>query len=102
MSRSSPQTGSRTRDGLLPGDGGAVTDAFGMYCGDLKVGFKNADSVLPAEARLPYVLPMPKNVPTAKELKLRAPGEWGAERARYVRRSRTFANNARARTGRCI
>ena len=29
-----------------------------------------------------YVLPMPKNVPTAKELTLRAPAEWGAEHAR--------------------
>ena len=60
-----------------------VTDAFGMYCGDLKVGFKNTPiQYFPLKHAFLYLLPMPKNVPTAKELKLRAPGEWDAEHAR--------------------
>jgi hypothetical protein len=60
-----------------------VTDAFGMYCGDLKVGFKSTPiQYFPLKHAFLYVLPMPKNVPTARELKLRAPGEWDAEMAR--------------------
>jgi hypothetical protein len=60
-----------------------VTDAFDMYCGDLKVGFKSTPiQYFPLKHAFLYVLPMPKNVPTARELKLRAPGEWDAEMAR--------------------
>jgi hypothetical protein len=60
-----------------------ITDAFGMYCGDLKVGFKSTPiQYFPLKHAFLYVLPMPKNVPTAKELKMRAPGEWEAEMSR--------------------
>lgn len=60
-----------------------ITDAFGMYCGDLKVGFKRTPiQYFPLKHAFLYLLPMPKNVPTARELKLRVPGEWDAEIAR--------------------
>jgi hypothetical protein len=60
-----------------------ITDAFGMYCGDVRVGFKNTPiQYFPLKHAFLYVLPMPKNVPTARELKLRVPGEWNAEIAR--------------------
>jgi hypothetical protein len=60
-----------------------ITDAFGMYCGDLEVGFKSTPiQYFPLKHAFLYLLPMPKNVPTARELKLRAPGEWDAEMAR--------------------
>jgi hypothetical protein len=57
-----------------------VTDAFGMYCGEITVGVKRTPiQYFPLKHAFLYLLPMPKNVPTARELKLRAPGEWDAE-----------------------
>lgn len=57
-----------------------ITDAFGMYCGDIKVGFKSTPAqYFPIKHAFLYLLPMPKNVPTARELKSRVPGDWDAE-----------------------
>ena len=60
-----------------------VTDAFAMYCGDIAVAVKHTPiEYFPLKQALVYIAPMPKNVPTARELKLRVAGDWDAEMSR--------------------
>jgi hypothetical protein len=60
-----------------------VTDAFAMYCGDIEARVRRTPiQYFPLKHALLYLLPMPKNVPTARELKSRVPGEWDAEMER--------------------
>jgi hypothetical protein len=57
-----------------------ITDAFGMYCGDITVAVKHTPiEYFPLKHAFLYLIPMPKNVPTARELKLRVPGDWDVE-----------------------
>lgn len=57
-----------------------ITDAFGLYCGDIKSGLKRTPiQYFPLKHAFVYLLPMPKNVPTARELKSRVPGDWDVE-----------------------
>jgi hypothetical protein len=60
-----------------------VTDAFEMYCGEIKVSVKHTPiEYFPLKHAFLYVLPIPKNVPTARELQSRVPGEWDDEVSR--------------------
>ena len=60
-----------------------LTDAFGMYCGDIAARMRHTPiRYFPLKHAFLYLLPMPKNVPTARELKLRVPGEWESEMER--------------------
>jgi hypothetical protein len=75
-----------------------ITDAFGMYCGDIPVGFKRTPiQYFPIKHAFLYLLPMPKNVPTARELKSRVPGEWDFEMERLRKAISQFADQ-RTRT----
>src|SRR5687767_11085667 len=75
-----------------------ITDAFGMYCGDISVGFKRTPiQYFPIKHACLYLLPMPKNVPTARELKSRVPGEWDSEMERLSKAIAQFADR-RTRT----
>ena len=68
-----------------------VTDAFAMYCGDLPVAVKHTPiEYFPLKHAFLYVVPMPKNVPTARELKLRVAGNWEAEVSRLRQAIRQF------------
>ena len=59
-----------------------VTDALAMYLGELQAGTKHTPLCYPPLKQLfIYLLPIPKNVPTARELKTRVAGEWGDELA---------------------
>jgi hypothetical protein len=60
-----------------------VTDAFAMYCGDLAVAARHTPiEYFPLKHAFLYMIPMPRNVPTARELKLRVAGDWEAEMSR--------------------
>ena len=57
-----------------------ITDAFRMYCGEIEAGITRTPiQYFPLKHAFLYLLPMPKNAPTARELKSRVPGEWDAE-----------------------
>jgi hypothetical protein len=75
-----------------------VTDAFGMYSGEIAVAFKGTPiQYFPLKQAFLYLLPMPKNVPTARELKTRVPGNWDAEMASLREAIARFADQ-RTRT----
>ena len=75
-----------------------ITDAFGMYCGDINARVKHTPvEYFPLKHLFLYLLPMPKNVPTARELKSRVPGEWDAEMERLREAVASFADR-RTRT----
>ena len=70
-----------------------ITDAFRMYCGDIAVSFKSTPiQYFPLKHAFLYMLQMPKNVPTARELKSRVPEEWDAEIERLHAAIANFAN----------
>ena len=70
-----------------------VTDAFAMYCGDITAPVKHTPLLyFPLKHAIVYLLPMPKNAPTARELKSRAPGEWNAEMERLHSAIARFAD----------
>ena len=75
-----------------------ITDAFAMYCGDIEARAKHTPiRYFPLKHAVVYLLPMPKNAPTARELKSRVPGEWDAEMDRLRAALARFADQ-RART----
>jgi hypothetical protein len=60
-----------------------VTDALALYLGELTArGKRTPLQYAPFKQLIVYLVPMPKNVPTAPELLARVPGEWPAEIAR--------------------
>ena len=57
-----------------------VTDAFALYMGEMRAAGKRTPlQYPPLKQAFVYLLPIPKNVPTAPELIARKPGEWDAE-----------------------
>jgi hypothetical protein len=76
-----------------------VTDAFAMYVGELSAAGKRTPlRFAPLKHAFVYLLPIPKNVPTAPELIARVPGEWADEVARLRRAVAAFAA-CRSRSG---
>ena len=74
-----------------------VTDALACYMGELPTAGKWTPlRYAPLKQACVYLLPFPKNVPTAPELIARAPREWSEEMARLQQTMKTFA----ARRGR--
>jgi hypothetical protein len=61
-----------------------VTDALAMYMGDVPAGGKWTPlRYSPLKQVFIYVLPIPRNVPTAPELLSRAPASWAEEQDRF-------------------
>lgn len=59
-----------------------VTDALALYLGELQTATKHTPLCYPPLKQMViYLLPMPRNVPTARELKTRVAGEWTNELA---------------------
>jgi hypothetical protein len=57
-----------------------VTDALALYTGGLQAAGKRTPLQWPGlKHACIYVLPIPRNVPTAPELIARAPGDWSEE-----------------------
>jgi hypothetical protein len=75
-----------------------VTDALALYTGDLSaVGKHTPLRYPPFKQAFVYLLPIPKNVPTAAVLKARIPGDWQAETDRLAEAVARFcAQQARA------
>lgn len=62
-----------------------VTDALGMYMGTIPVAVKRTPLLYPPfKQAVIYVLPMPRNVPTARELLSREPASWEEEQQRFA------------------
>lgn len=75
-----------------------VTDALAMYLGELQAGTKHTPLCYPPLKQMfIYLLPIPKNVPTAPELKARVAGEWAGELA-WLRAALTRFSRAAERT----
>ena len=69
-----------------------VTDALGLYTGELSAPVKRTPlQYAPFKQVLVYVLPMPRNVPTAPELLARVPDDWDDEIARLHQALAAFA-----------
>jgi hypothetical protein len=69
-----------------------LTDAYALYTGELQVGRKKTPlEWTPLKQLFIYVIPIPKNVPTARELITRVPGEWSVEVARLEETVKSFA-----------
>ena len=69
-----------------------VTDAFALYTGDLTCAVKRTPlQYAPLKQLFVYVLPMPKNVPTAAVLKARIAEDWATEVSRLEHAVRGFA-----------
>ncbi len=62
-----------------------VTDALAMYMGTIPVAVKRTPLLYPPlKQAVIYGLPIPRNVPTARELLLREPGAWEEEQDRFA------------------
>jgi len=69
-----------------------VTDAFALYAGELTAAGKRTPlQYAPLKHALVYLMPIPKNVPTAPELTARVPGDWNEEIERLRRAMSSFA-----------
>jgi hypothetical protein len=69
-----------------------VTEAFGLYMGDLDaVPRRTPLQYAPLKHAFVYLLPIPRNVPTAPELLVRVPGDWSREVARLREAISSFA-----------
>jgi hypothetical protein len=75
-----------------------VTDAFALYTGELAAAGKRTPLQWPVlKHACIYLLPIPRNVPTAPELVARVPGPWPEEIARLGAAVQAFgARNAQA------
>lgn len=70
-----------------------VTDALGMYMGTIPVALKRTPLLYaPLKQAVIYALPMPRNVPTARELLSREPGTWADEQDRFASTLRRFCS----------
>ena len=68
-----------------------VTDAFDLYMGGITAaGRRTLLQYPPLKQACVYLVPIPKNVPTAPELLVRAPGPWNDEVARLLQSISTF------------
>ena len=68
-----------------------LTDWFAMARGDLVIpARKHFASRTPLKQILIYTFPIPRGVPTAKELIARVPAEWETERAALTRQLQLF------------
>jgi hypothetical protein len=68
-----------------------VTDAFALYVGEIEVAPKKTPlQYPPLKQAFVYLLPIPRNVPTARELMSRTPGEWNDEVERLRAAVRKF------------
>jgi hypothetical protein len=71
-----------------------VTDAFALYCGELQCDVKRTPLLYPPiKQAVVYLMPMPKNVPTAGVLLARAPAGWDEEIARLEKAVATFVSH---------
>ena len=69
-----------------------LTDAFALYMGELRAAGKRTPlQYAPFKHAFVYVIPIPKNVPTAPELMVRLPSDWDDEIARLHRALASFA-----------
>jgi hypothetical protein len=69
-----------------------VTDALDLYMGALtSAGKRTPLQYAPLKQVFVYLVPIPKNVPTAPELIARMPGDWSEEIARLTRTLSAFA-----------
>ena len=75
-----------------------VTDALAMYMGDLSAGGAWTPlRYFPVKQAFIYLLPIPRNVPTAPELLSREPGAWEEEQDRFGQTLAAFcAQDSRA------
>jgi hypothetical protein len=70
-----------------------VTDAFALYAGELSAaGKRTLLQYAPFKHALVYLVPIPKNVPTAPELMVRVPREWSDEIERLHRAMGSFVS----------
>lgn len=68
-----------------------LTDWFAMARGELVIpARKHVASRPPLKQVLIYMLPIPRGLPTAKELIARAPSEWETEKAELTRQLQSF------------
>ncbi len=68
-----------------------ITDAFGLYVGELRVaGRRTPLQFTPVKQAFVYLLPIPKNVPTAPELTARVAQDWPSVVARLVAAMSSF------------
>ena len=75
-----------------------VTDAFGLYLGELEAaGRWTPLQYAPLKQAVVYLLPIPRNVPTAPELLARVPGDWSGEVARLREAISSFAAHCERR-----
>lgn len=71
-----------------------VTDALAMYMGNVPAAGKWTPlRYAPLKQAFIYVLPIPRNVPTAPELLSRAPGSWEEEQERFTRTLADFCGH---------
>jgi hypothetical protein len=62
-----------------------ITDAFALYVGELDAAAKRSPlQYAPLKHAFVYLLPIPRNVPTAPELISRVPGDWHDEVVRLL------------------
>jgi hypothetical protein len=70
-----------------------VTDALAMYMGTIRVGVKRTPLLYsPLKQAVIYALPMPRNVPTARELLSREPASWEEEQERFGTTLKAFCS----------
>lgn len=71
-----------------------VTDAFALYCGELQSDVKRTPLLYaPLKQAVVYLMPMPRNVPTARVLLSRVPAGWDEEITRLEHAVATFASH---------
>ena len=71
-----------------------VTDAFALYSGELPSHVRRTPLRFPPLKQvIVYLVPIPRNVPTASELKSRVPGAWDDEVARLETAVAAFASH---------
>jgi hypothetical protein len=69
-----------------------LTDAFALYSGELQAAAKRTPAqYFPLKQLFIYWVPIPRNVPTAPELKARVPGAWETEVEALRQAVRRFA-----------
>lgn len=69
-----------------------VTDAFRLYVGELEIAPRRTPlQYAPLKQAIVYLVPLPRNVPTAPELLVRMPGDWDRELVRLQEAVSSFA-----------
>ena len=72
-----------------------LTDAFALYSGEIRAAARRTPlQYPPLKQAFIYLLPIPRNVPTAPELMARKPGEWDDEVKRLQAALRNFCESS--------